>query len=101
MWLLAFFDLPVETKEQRRRHTRFRKDLLKAGFAMLQYSVYGRYCGSEDRAEVHRKAVRAAVPADGEVRLLAVTDKQFGKMEVHRGKKRCAAEPVPEQLVLL
>lgn len=43
MWCLVMFDLPVETKEQRREATRFRHDLLDWGFIMVQFSVYAKY----------------------------------------------------------
>ena len=39
-------------------------------------------------------------PECPEVRLLAVTERQFGKMEVYEGKKRAEAEKPPEQLLL-
>lgn len=34
MWLYVMFDLPVQTKSQRKSAARFRKDLLKDGFSM-------------------------------------------------------------------
>ncbi len=98
MWLLAMFDLPVETKSQRRIATNFRKTLLKDGFSMLQLSVYARYCAGEDASEVHRKLIKAAVPDEGFVRVVSLTDIQFGKMENFIGKKRKDPEPVPAQL---
>lgn len=100
MWLMACFDLPVLTREQRRRATRFRKDLLRDGFTMLQLSVYARYCASEETADAHRRAIRSALPPEGEVRLLAITDRQFGKMEVYYGRSRRPGERKPEQLLL-
>ena len=100
MWLVAFFDLPVMDKQQRRLYTRFRKVLLKGGFSQLQLSVYARYCSSEDAAEVHRKRIQMALPPEGEVRLLRVTSKQFGKMDVFFGKLRSKPEQKPDQLVL-
>ena len=48
LWLIAMFDLPVETPVNRRDYTRFRKALLKDGFMMLQFSVYVRFLPSED-----------------------------------------------------
>jgi len=60
MWLFALFDLPVVTKEDRRRYTVFRNELIKQGFNMLLYSVYARYCPTEEAREVHRKRIRAA-----------------------------------------
>jgi len=65
---------------------------------MLQFSVYARFFRSKERADVFSKRIRKMLPADGEVRLLAVTDHQFGKMEVYYGKKRGSTEKPPDQL---
>ena len=100
MWLIAMFDLPVETTENRRDYTRFRKALLKDGFMMLQFSVYARYIPSEEAAEAHRRTVKACIPPLGQVRLLAITDHQFAKMEVFFGKKPRLPEDIPEQILL-
>ena len=43
-WVLVFFDLPVGTPEERRDAANFRKDLLKDGYMMVQFSVYARPC---------------------------------------------------------
>ena len=40
MRMLIFFDLPVETPQQKREYTKFRKYLIKSGFMMMQESVY-------------------------------------------------------------
>jgi CRISPR-associated protein Cas2 len=100
MWMLAMFDLPVETAENRRDYTRFGKALLKDGFMMLQYSVYARFIPSEEAAAAHRRIVRAVVPPLGQVRIVALTDHQFGKMEVFYGKKPRPPEQPPAQLLL-
>lgn len=100
MWLFALFDLPVTTQAARRRYAKFRKFLLSEGFTMLQYSVYARYCATEDVGKAHRSRVRSAIPPEGQVRLLTVTDRQFGKMEVYFGKKRTPTEDPPAQLML-
>ena len=100
VWLVALFDLPVTTAKDRRNYMRFRKTLLKAGFAMLQFSVYARYCASDEAATSYRQRVKVEIPPEGEVRLLSVTDRQFGRMEVYLGKKRGAAESAPKQMHL-
>lgn len=81
MWVLTMFDLPVDTKEARRAYAQFRKALLKDGFSRLQFSVYARHCASEENADVHTERVQHVLPDDGEVRVLAITDKQFGLHE--------------------
>ncbi len=100
MWLFAMFDLPVKTKQDRRDYTRFRTALLRDGFSRLQYSVYARYCPSEEASEVHRRYLEGMPPPDGQVRLLAVTDRQFGKMDIFFGKTRKKTEEPPRQLML-
>ncbi|MEQ8209568.1 MAG: CRISPR-associated endonuclease Cas2 [Lacipirellulaceae bacterium] len=100
MWLFAMFDLPVKTRRSRRRYTQFRKLLLREGFSMLQFSVYARYCVSEKHSDSYRRRIEAQLPPDGQVRLLAVTDRQFGKMEVFLGRNRTSVEEIPDQLLL-
>lgn len=101
MWLVAMFDLPVDTPRLRKVYTRFRKGLLRDGFTMLQYSVYARYCASDEASQVHRKRVKEGLPEEGEVRVVTLTDHQFGKMEVYIGAKRTKTEQAPLQLELL
>jgi len=100
MWLFAMFDLPVMTKEDRKRYTDFRNVLLKLGFNMLQFSVYARYCASEEGSEIHRKQVRAKLPPQGFVRVLSVTDRQFAKMECYQGRRAKPTEDPPDQMML-
>ena len=100
MWLFAMFDLPVDSKAAWRRYARFRKALLCEGFSMLQYSVYARHCATEESSDIIRKQVRGVLPSEGQVRLLAVTDRQFGKMEVFFGQNRRKSEDPPTQLML-
>lgn len=98
MWLFALFDLPVGTKEHRREYAKFRKTLLQHGFMMLQYSVYAQFCTSEDASAAKRRHVRGALPDEGQVRLLSVTDHQFSKMEVFLGRIVAPPEGAPTQL---
>ena len=100
MWLFTMFDLPTDTKEARRRYTRFRKHLLNGGFMMIQYSVYAQFCDSEEVASSRSQYVKTLMPLDGNVRILAVTDRQFGKMENYIGKTVIPPEDPPEQILL-
>ncbi len=93
MWLFVFFDLPVTLKKERRDATVFRKNLLKDGFTMMQFSVYIRHCASKESAEVHMKRVKSFVPVKGQVSILQVTDRQYGNIVNFWGKK---SVPVPE-----
>ncbi len=98
MWVIAMFDLPTNTPNERRDYTRFRKDLLKDGFTMMQYSVYIRHCASIENAKVHAARMGRCVPSAGEVRFLTITDKQFGRIETYIGKNRKNPPNSPAQL---
>lgn len=100
VWIVAMFDLPTDTVKARKDYTQFRKNLLKDGFSMLQYSVYARHCASEENAAVHYNRVKSFLPPDGEVRIVQITDKQFEKMQIYWGKMRKPTPPAPAQLEL-
>jgi len=98
VWVFVLFDLPTETKKQRREYAIFRKKIMSDGFTMQQYSVYIRHCASDQNAAVHIERVKTVLPPEGEVRVLVITDNQFGRMKVFYGKKRKAVETPPAQL---
>lgn len=100
MWVVALFDLPVDTKKARKAYARFRKGLLRDGFVQMQYSVYIRHCASEENATLHIQRVERMVPDDGEVRILTITDKQYERMRIFWGKRRQPPERPPAQLEL-
>lgn len=87
MWVLVFFDLPTETKKDRKIYSDFRKKLMNDGFTMFQFSIYLRHCPSIENAEVHIKRIKNILPERGYVGILCITDKQFGNMDIFYGKK--------------
>lgn len=88
MWILVFFDLPTETKKEKKAYALFRKRLLKDGFSMFQFSIYLRHCSSKENKNVHVKRVKSFLPAKGNVGILSITDKQFGMMEIFSGSQK-------------
>lgn len=100
MWVLVFFDLPTETKKERRIASQFRKNMIKDGFVMFQFSIYMRHCPSRANAEVHIKRVKNRLPEKGHVGILSITDKQFGDMEIFYGKKHKEQQLEGQQLEL-
>ena len=87
MRLIVMFDLPVKTKKERRKYTKFRKFLLSKGYLMLQYSVYVKIAANRDSLDKHIKIVRRNVPDEGQIRILMLTEKQYARMEVILGGK--------------
>jgi CRISPR-associated protein Cas2 len=100
MWLFVFFDLPTETKKDKRNAALFRKNILKDGFNMMQYSVYMRHCASSESADAHERRVKIILPPLGKVSILRITDKQFGNIMNFWGRAEEPKEPPPMQLEL-
>lgn len=98
MWVLILFDLPTETKADRKNYANFRKELLKDGFTMFQFSIYLRHCPSKENADVHIARVKRFLPKYGNVGILCITDKQFGNMEIFFGKDPKENPNVVQQL---
>lgn len=98
MWLFVFFDLPTNTKKERKAYALFRKRLRKDGFTMLQYSVYIRHCPSGENADVHEKRVRKMLPPAGNISILRITDKQYGNILNFWGKSQEGLPNGPQQL---
>jgi len=100
MWLFVFFDLPTETKKDRRNASLFRKNILKDGFDMMQFSVYTRHCVSSESADVHEKRIKMLLPPLGKVSILRITDKQYGNIMNFWGRMEKPKAPPPSQLEL-
>lgn len=100
MWTLVMYDLPTNTKKQRKAFARFRKEIMKDGFTMFQFSMYVRHSPSSENAEVHKKRIKKLLPEEGHVGILQITDRQFGQIEIFYGKKEVDPPGTPQQLEL-
>jgi CRISPR-associated protein Cas2 len=100
MWVLVFFDLPTETKKDRKVYAKFRKDIIGQGFNMFQFSIYLRHCASRENADAHILRVKNILPPKGHVGIMCITDKQFGMMEIFRGRELTEGPETVQQLEL-
>ena len=100
MWVLVLFDLPTETKKERKVSASFRQKLIKDGFTMFQFSIYLRHCASRENADAHIRRIKNSLPECGQVGILCITDKQFGQMELFQGKKERKVSAPHQQLEL-
>lgn len=73
------FDLPTDTKSERREATRFRNSLLDLGYLMLQYSVYARCAITFEKRDAHIKQLKTVAPDTGNIQCIFITDAQWGK----------------------
>lgn len=101
-WLVVMFDLPVLTKEERKLASDFRKWLLDDGYIMMQFSVYARPCVTYEHYDKHANRLQPVVPPGGNVKILFITDSQWGKILTVAGpgyyKKWKEKPDMPEQM---
>lgn len=100
LWVFVFFDLPTDTKKDRKNAGKFRKGLIQDGFTMMQFSIYARHCNSRENANVHIRRIKSILPPKGEVIMFTLTDKQFGMMEFFKGEAEAKRPDTPQQLEL-
>ncbi len=90
MWLIVMFDLPTQTKKDRKRYRWFVKHLDVESYVRLQYSVYAKVFNSVESANYGKKRLKNFLKINiknGNVRMLMFTDAQFGKMEIIIGEQ--------------
>ena len=101
MRVIVFFDLPVETADDRRNYRKFRTFLIKGGFLMLQESVYAKLALNYTQVEQIISEVKKHKPPKGSVQILSVTEKQFSKMEYISGRIDTDIINTDERLLIL
>lgn len=100
MWVMALFDLPVLSAEERKRATKFREFLLDQGFTMMQFSCYIKFTAGKEQAEAVAARIGAAVPSGGKVDVLFFTDRQYETIKSYRGTGQRSRPEKPDQLQL-
>ncbi len=86
MRTILFFDLPSVTKKDHREYTKFVKLLKQKGFAMLQESVYTKLSINESVVDATMRDLKRALPPDGTISCLTITEKQFASIDVLLGE---------------
>lgn len=100
MWILVMFDLPTDTKPQRKAAGAFRNFLLDEGFERSQFSVYARFVNGKEAFATRVRRIERALPNWGDVQILNFTDRQYRDIIHFSDQGRRAARKNPDQLVL-
>ncbi len=80
MRAIIIYDLPMIDDEDRRIYTLFRKNIMKLGFYMIQYSVYTKVLQNESSYVQLCNKVKTIVPDKGHIIIFKITEKQFSDM---------------------
>lgn len=100
MWILVMFDLPTDTKPQRKAATRFRNFLLDEGFERSQFSVYARFVNGKEAFAARVNRIERHLPEAGDIQILNFTDRQYRDIVHFSDQGRRTVRTNPEQLVM-
>ena len=81
MRVIVMFDLPVGTSEERAAYSRFRKELIKEGFIMMQESVYSKLAINAVAADLVKQRVNRIKPSKGIIQFMIITEKQYSQID--------------------
>lgn len=85
MRMILIYDLPMKDNDDQKIYTKFRKDIIKIGFYMLQYSVYTKVLQNESSFNQIKNKVARIAPDRGHIIIFKITEKQFQDMIYLRG----------------
>lgn len=100
MWILVMFDLPTDTKQQRKDAGAFRNFLLDEGFERSQFSVYARFVNGKEAFSTRVTQIERNLPGTGDVQILNFTDRQYLDIVHFSDQGRRKARKNPQQLVM-
>ena len=100
VWVLVMFDMPVQTKTQRKYATKYRNMLLDQGFTMVQFSIYAKYLINATGLRSMLPLLKLQIPDEGEVRIFKLTDEQWAGAYRFFGPREIGQEPEPPLLTL-
>lgn len=101
MRIFVFFDLPMDSLEEKREYRKFRKALIKNGFIMMQESVYCKLMTTPSVENSVKNMIQMNKPSKGVVQTLVVTEKQFVKMEYVVGENKSNIIDNEDRVIIL
>lgn len=78
--VLVLYDLPMLETEDKKEYSKFRKNILKLGCYLIQFSVYAKVIKNEIYYKSFIEKLKNILPEKGEVRVIKLTEKQYEDM---------------------
>ena len=101
MRVIVMFDLPVDTREQRRAYRRYRTWLIKSGFVMMQQSIYSKIVLNPTAAQFLRMQIRNQEVKEGLIQVMTITERQYADIELVIGESQSETLDDMRRLVVI
>ena len=87
MRVILIYDLHFDDEDDIKNYNKFRKNILKIGFYMIQESVYTKVLTNETSYVSNYNKLMSFVPDRGSIIIFKLTEKQFQDMQYLNGIK--------------
>lgn len=81
------FDLPSKEDFEKKEYTIFRKNLIKNGYIMMQFSVYIKCVTMQNKTEQEVNKIKKFIPKNGNIRVIEISENQYKNMKIILGNK--------------
>ncbi len=85
--IILMYDIPTNTKEEKKYFQKFNKSIKKIGFMMLQQSVYVRSINSKEEYQTIKNKLEIIESDNTNIRLLLLTQNKYETIEILSGKE--------------
>lgn len=99
--VLILYDLPMSEIEDRKEYTKFRRDILKLGCYLVQFSVYAKVIKNEIYYKSFIDKLKNILPEKGEVRVIKLTEKQYEDMIFLNGARNNFEKKISNNSVVM
>lgn len=101
MRVILFFDLPTLSGIDRREYRKFRTNLIKSGFIMLQESVYCKLLLNQSAVNSIIKHLESIKPSKGLLQVITITERQFSKSQYLISESKTEVIDTDERLIII
>lgn len=77
MRIIVMYDLPNNNSDENKDYIKFRKNLIKHGYIMMQFSIYIKCLNTKTKFQNEVKKISKFIPPLGNIRILTITEKQY------------------------
>ena len=83
---MIMYDIPIDTEENRKLYTLFRKNLIQLGYYMFQESIYVKQLNSKSQQENLMRKIKNIIPKNSNIRGLLLNQNIFDNMSIISGE---------------
>lgn len=88
MRIMIIFDLPTIESYEQKEYRQFRKELIKNGYVMIQFSVYLKSFNHQISLNEEIVKISKRIPKSGNIRAISLTEHQWSNAIFMCGEKQ-------------